>query len=163
MRTTHALNGFATLALMAALTACGGGGDAGDKLTPLSDGSLAVSNATVSAHNGTFTAEPAGNTVVTLNGQNYEVVIESSNTASTSRVFLSFDKDTNVLTQAEYDVDSSTVYYCNNVTANRLCSAANVSIDTAAHTITFNRSTISLDGVLTQTVTLSGILHWITT
>lgn len=165
MRALKSLIGMATLALTASLVGCGGGGDAGDRLTPLPDGSLTISNATNAALNGTFTAEDAVNTNVVNNTTDgtYDVTINRSDSTQQSdspQVFLKFSTTTGALTYAEYNVDGNDVYYCNDVTSGRQCAVANVSIDTSAHTITFNRSTLSLDGNLTIQLTLTGVLHW---
>jgi hypothetical protein len=135
MRTTHALNGFATLALAAALTACGGGGDAGAPLTPVSLGTLIAGS---SAAAGTYLAEDASSTTTSTSGGKVTVQIDGQ---STSPFILTFTYDSaGHVSYADVTFQASsaptTEYICDDTTADA-CPAGNL-VDTTARVLTLN-------------------------
>ena len=169
MRTTHALNGFATLALLAALTACGGGGDAGAPLTPsLPVGTLKVSDATTTAANGTF-VEEALSAITTTTGTDTVVEIDfplADPSVAGPFLIVTYNTSTKALKRVEYDVGtgpSAEFYICDETagTAAGKCSTGGVTLDTVAGTITLTNRVLQKDSTsTTQTLKLNGTIQW---
>lgn len=163
MLALKSLFGMATLALAASLAGCGGGGDAGEALTPL--GTLVVSDATTSSLNGTFTAEDVANTDVydDVGDGVYEVTIDGQSSDFT--VFVRYSKTDGSVSYVEYEAPtpSTDSYVCSNedVSSDNDCPTTGVTLNSTARTIKFTRFTLKEDSIVGQTVKLSGTLGWV--